>query len=164
MTNFVGYYGVAKNETEYNEFSKPIEEKSFSHQLCAGWEESATQMVKDKTKTRLVCLRTGIVLGRDGGVVANMMFPFEFGLGGVNYFLISSYLRFKCTNPRFFRFYDANFKGDLAMVSNGCHGYILMICNVLLRLQLMRTWKALLMERVLIQSLIVNLHSLWLKH
>jgi NAD dependent epimerase/dehydratase family enzyme len=38
--------------------------------------------VKEKSKTRLVFLRTGIVLGRDGGVVANMLFPFEFGLGG----------------------------------------------------------------------------------
>jgi NAD dependent epimerase/dehydratase family enzyme len=37
-------------------------------------------------ETRVVFLRTGIVLGRDGGVAANMLFPFEFGLGGTSFF------------------------------------------------------------------------------
>jgi hypothetical protein len=37
----------------------------------------------ENNNTRIVLLRTGIVLGRDGGVTANMLFPFEFGLGGL---------------------------------------------------------------------------------
>jgi hypothetical protein len=31
---------------------------------------------------RLVLLRTGLVLGREGGVLSRMLAPFEFGLGG----------------------------------------------------------------------------------
>ena len=31
---------------------------------------------------RVVCLRIGLVLGTDGGMIARLLMPFEFGLGG----------------------------------------------------------------------------------
>lgn len=34
-------------------------------------------------KFRVVLLRTGIVLGRDGGALSKMLIPFDLGLGGV---------------------------------------------------------------------------------
>lgn len=76
----IGYYGATISDTEVTETSAPAETETMSHKLCKLWEDTA---MKAKTfGTRVVLLRTGIVLGRDGGVMSQMLFPFEFGVGG----------------------------------------------------------------------------------
>jgi uncharacterized protein (TIGR01777 family) len=72
----IGYYGT--NETAiFDETSPPGND--FLAQVCQAW-EAAAQTVK-QTGTRLVILRTGIVLG-DGGALAKMLPPFRIFAGG----------------------------------------------------------------------------------
>ena len=73
----IGWYGLHGDET--------IDEAGaaracFSHRLCHAWEQAA-EPVK-AMGVRLVTLRIGLVLGADGGMLARMLTPFEFGLGG----------------------------------------------------------------------------------
>jgi len=62
------------------EDSKPAETESLTYKLCKDWEESA--LAAEKLGIRVVLLRTGLVLGREGGMMLNLLVPFEFGLGG----------------------------------------------------------------------------------
>lgn len=52
----------------------------FSQRLCAAWEAAAKEV--EPLGVRLVALRTGLVLAAEGGMLARMLTPFEFGLGG----------------------------------------------------------------------------------
>ncbi|MEO8461203.1 MAG: TIGR01777 family oxidoreductase [Dokdonella sp.] len=52
----------------------------FSARLCAAWEAEALKA--EALDVRVCCLRTGIVLGADGGALAKMLLPFRLGLGG----------------------------------------------------------------------------------
>ena len=52
----------------------------FSKRLCAAWENAAQR--ERPADIRLVTLRTGLVLAAEGGMLARMLTPFEFGLGG----------------------------------------------------------------------------------
>jgi uncharacterized protein len=81
----IGYYGVNDGSvSSLTEDSSPLETSSFSHQLVKDWEETATSYRSSQTETqpRIVLLRTGVVLSRDGGALAQMLTPFEFGFGG----------------------------------------------------------------------------------
>ena len=51
----------------------------FAAQLCARWESIAQEAAP---YTRVVCLRTGIVLDAQAGALAKMLLPFKLGLGG----------------------------------------------------------------------------------
>ncbi|MCC6922781.1 MAG: TIGR01777 family oxidoreductase [Nitrosomonas sp.] len=54
-------------------------EDDFGHQLCVTWEKTAE---KAKTQNIRVCLlRTGLVLGKNGGFLQPMLQPFKLGLG-----------------------------------------------------------------------------------
>jgi uncharacterized protein (TIGR01777 family) len=73
----VGYYGASDN--------RPLSESDppgtgFLAQLCADWEAEARQAQRDGT--RVVVLRTGVVLERSGGALLEMMRPFRFFAGG----------------------------------------------------------------------------------
>ncbi|HEY9644342.1 MAG TPA: TIGR01777 family oxidoreductase [Coleofasciculaceae cyanobacterium] len=72
----IGYYGTSET-TAFDETSAPGND--FLAQVCQAWEAEA-QKVKD-SGTRLVILRTGIVLGM-GGVIAKMLLPFRLFAGG----------------------------------------------------------------------------------
>lgn len=48
--------------------------------LCIAWEKAAT--LKPESTCRNVKIRTGVVLGRDGGMIKSLIVPFFFGLGG----------------------------------------------------------------------------------
>ncbi|MFM7621147.1 MAG: TIGR01777 family oxidoreductase [Alphaproteobacteria bacterium] len=78
----IGIYGtnpknqIDKISSEDSEII--IDNNIFSQKLCDDWEKTALQA---QTKTRVVTLRTGIVLGRDGGILKKMLLPFFFGLG-----------------------------------------------------------------------------------
>jgi uncharacterized protein len=75
----IGIYGIACNQP-ISETDAIVKDSSFSQKLCRVWEEEA-QKIADRG-VRTILLRTGLVLDRDGGPLGQMLFPFEFGLGG----------------------------------------------------------------------------------
>ena len=48
--------------------------------VCVTWESEARRAVTPRT--RVACIRTGLVLARDGGALPPMLPPFRFGAGG----------------------------------------------------------------------------------
>jgi uncharacterized protein (TIGR01777 family) len=73
----IGWYGLWQDQ--------PLTESAkahgcFSHELCAAWEQAANRAVE--YGVRVVCLRIGLVIGTEGGLLTRMLMPFEFGLGG----------------------------------------------------------------------------------
>src|SRR5204862_1754222 len=52
----------------------------FLATVCSAWEAEASRA--QSARTRVVCLRTGLVLERDGGALPQMLPPFRFGAGG----------------------------------------------------------------------------------
>jgi uncharacterized protein (TIGR01777 family) len=72
----VGIYGTSVTET-FTENSK-TRSKDFLSNVVGQWEK-ATELIKD---IRVVRLRTGLVLGMDGGVLPSMIMPYRFGVGG----------------------------------------------------------------------------------
>jgi uncharacterized protein (TIGR01777 family) len=71
----IGYYGDTSTATDEN--SGPG--KDFLADLCRTWEEAAEPVAKH---SRLVFLRTGIVLSPNGGFLQEVLPLFELGLGG----------------------------------------------------------------------------------
>jgi uncharacterized protein (TIGR01777 family) len=72
----VGYYGACDN--------RPLSERDpagsdFLARLCVDWEKEAQPAA---ALTRVVLIRTGIVLERSGGALPEMMKPFRFFVGG----------------------------------------------------------------------------------
>jgi len=65
---------------------KPIDEtfldfyEEFTYDVCSSWENIALSAHSDKT--RVVTLRTGIVLAKNKGALGKMLQPFRLGLGG----------------------------------------------------------------------------------
>ena len=51
----------------------------FLRDLCEQWEKSALKA--EEAGSRVILMRIGIVLGREGGILKQMGFPFEFGIG-----------------------------------------------------------------------------------
>lgn len=72
----VGYYGSRGDEilTESSAAGR-----DFLATVCMAWEEEARKA--KAAGIRVVSVRTGVVLGADGGVLARMRTPFLFGLG-----------------------------------------------------------------------------------
>ena len=73
----IGFYGLHGDE--------PLDEDGaghpcFSRRLCVAWEKAADPA--RALGVRLVILRTGLVLGSQGGLLARLLTPFEFGMGG----------------------------------------------------------------------------------
>jgi uncharacterized protein (TIGR01777 family) len=73
----IGWYGLWQDQ--------PLTESAkahacFSHELCAAWEQAASRATE--YGVRVVCLRIGLVIGTEGGLLTRMLTPFEFGLGG----------------------------------------------------------------------------------
>lgn len=73
----VGYYGDRGDEV-LTEESPPG--SGFLAEVCRLW-EAATEPAA-KSGIRVVNLRIGIVLSKDGGALARMLTPFKLGLGG----------------------------------------------------------------------------------
>lgn len=74
----IGFYGLRSDEalTEADGGTA-----CFSRQVCVSWERAARQGGA-RHGVRTVLLRTGLVLDRSGGMLAKLLAPFEFGLGG----------------------------------------------------------------------------------
>ena len=73
----IGFYGD-RGETVVNENS--VAGHDFVSDLAKQWEASCSPIASEKT--RLVKIRTGIVLSKQGGALAKMLPAFRFGLGG----------------------------------------------------------------------------------
>lgn len=73
----VGYYGD-QGDNEVDESSTPSED--FGHELCQRWETLAMQA--QERDVRICILRTGLVVGPNGGFLKRMLLPFKLGLGG----------------------------------------------------------------------------------
>lgn len=73
----VGYYGSRKDEmlTE-----RSASGDDFLAKVCRDWEKEALRA--EEYGVRVVMIRTGVVLGDNGGALAQMLTPFKLGLGG----------------------------------------------------------------------------------
>ncbi len=73
----IGYYGPRGDENVVED-TKPGSD--FVSRVCIEWEEEAQKA--ESFGVRVVCLRTGIVLGKGGGALAKMVLPFKLFVGG----------------------------------------------------------------------------------
>lgn len=73
----VGWYGDT-GERHVDEQAAPGAD--FAAQLCVAWEDTAQRA--EALGIRVILLRTGLVLAKDGGILKRMVTPFRFGLGG----------------------------------------------------------------------------------
>jgi uncharacterized protein (TIGR01777 family) len=73
----IGWYGAWEDEclTEFDGGKR-----CFGHRVCDAWERAARKA--ERLGTRVVRLRIGLVLGTEGGMLSNLLSPFEFGIGG----------------------------------------------------------------------------------
>lgn len=75
----VGFYGDAEN-AELTENS-PARKRDFGYLLCDAWEQAARPV--SRQGVRLCLIRTGIVLGRDGGMLGKLWPLYRAGLGAM---------------------------------------------------------------------------------
>lgn len=75
----VGFYGDADN-AELTEDS-PARKRDFGYLLCDAWEQAARPV--SRQGVRLCLIRTGIVLGRDGGMLGKLWPVYRTGLGAM---------------------------------------------------------------------------------
>jgi len=73
----VGVYGPLDDEIVTEDARAGSD---FLAGVCVQWEAEAMRGASNRT--RVVCLRTGLVLERDGGALPQMLLPFRFGAGG----------------------------------------------------------------------------------
>ena len=73
----IGYYGTSETET-FTETSPPGSD--FLAKVCVDWEAEAQKA--SLYRCRVAIVRTGLVLGKDGGVMARLLPLFKLGLGG----------------------------------------------------------------------------------
>lgn len=74
----IGYYGTSETET-FVESSPPGDD--FVARVCIGWEREARRAADLGMRVGIV--RSGFVLGNDGGALPRMLPPFRAGMGGV---------------------------------------------------------------------------------
>lgn len=74
----VGIYGN-QGDAILDEASAPVQD-GFGQHLCQAWEEAA--LGAGEFDVRVCLLRTGLVIGKDGGFLQKMLLPFRLGLGG----------------------------------------------------------------------------------
>ncbi len=77
IASAIGWYGLREDE-ELSEESKA--RPCFTHEVCQSLEQAADRL--KVYQCRVVSLRIGLVLGSEGGMLANLLVPFEYGLGG----------------------------------------------------------------------------------
>jgi uncharacterized protein (TIGR01777 family) len=74
----IGYYGD-RGDDVMTEMSGAGD--TFLANVCRDWEAEARRA--EDLGIRTVLLRTGVVLSKDGGALAEMLTPFKFGVGGI---------------------------------------------------------------------------------
>jgi len=78
----VGYYGSYDNDAVQSQAftEQNMQGRGFAAELCRDWEFAAMDFAE--LSERVVMLRTGIVLGANGGMLKRLWLPFSLGLGG----------------------------------------------------------------------------------
>ena len=76
-TSAIGYYGSRGDEQLTESASAGSD---FLSGVCVAWENEAREA--EKLGVRVILLRIGVVLGKDGGALEQMLLPFKLGLGG----------------------------------------------------------------------------------
>lgn len=71
-----GYYGFCRDE---DKLETDVPGSDFLAEVCQAWENEARPA---QGKARVVLMRTGIVLGKNGGALASMLPAFRLGIGG----------------------------------------------------------------------------------
>jgi uncharacterized protein len=74
----MGFYGASLDDRELDESFPPGDD--FLGQLCVAWEAEAHPVVA--LESRLVLLRSGVVLSSEGGILGRLRLPFLFFVGG----------------------------------------------------------------------------------
>ena len=74
----VGYYGAHDDGPAFDESSAPGHD--FLGEMCVAWEAEALPL--QALDCRLVIIRSGVVLSKDGGALTKMKMPFSFFVGG----------------------------------------------------------------------------------
>uniref|UniRef100_A0A146MAQ1 Epimerase family protein SDR39U1 n=1 Tax=Lygus hesperus TaxID=30085 RepID=A0A146MAQ1_LYGHE len=74
----VGIYDPTRDDL-YDEYSTISEPFDFLSKLAVEWEKAGKL---EEADVRHVVIRSGVVLGRGGGMIQQMFLPFYFGLGG----------------------------------------------------------------------------------
>jgi uncharacterized protein (TIGR01777 family) len=74
----IGYYGAHCGEATLDESSHGADD--FLSMVVKEWEQAT--LLASSAGIRVVNLRTGLVIGRGGGVLARMLPPFQMGVGG----------------------------------------------------------------------------------
>lgn len=72
----IGWYGLRGDEV-LTEDASPA--PAFTHDVCDHWEQAALKIAAENV--RVVTLRMGLVLGVEGGMLGQLLTPFEFGTG-----------------------------------------------------------------------------------
>jgi uncharacterized protein (TIGR01777 family) len=73
----IGWYGLRGDEL-LGEGAQGV--PCFSRRICVAWEAAARRA--EAMGVRVVRLRIGLVFDRDGGMLARLLLPFEYALGG----------------------------------------------------------------------------------
>ena len=73
----IGIYGASEREAD----EKSSLADDFLARVCKDWEDAAL-VAQRRFKVRTVLLRTGIVLGKNGGALDQLLLPFKLGVGG----------------------------------------------------------------------------------
>jgi uncharacterized protein len=73
----VGFYGPLQDQIATEDTPAG---QDFLAGVCVAWEGEASRA--QSARTRVVCVRTGLVLERDGGALPQMLPPFRLGAGG----------------------------------------------------------------------------------
>lgn len=76
----IGYY-PASATVEYTEESS-VTDQDYLGRLCVEWER-AMKTTDNEDGVRRVVVRTAVVLGKKGGAMNQMQWPFYFGVGGI---------------------------------------------------------------------------------
>ena len=74
----VNYYSL--NQTEVFDEDSDSKKNDFFSNLCHDWEEAGN--LPTSCPTRRVIIRSGIILGKNGGFISQIWLPFFLGLGG----------------------------------------------------------------------------------
>lgn len=74
----VGYYGSRSDNAYLDEDSPFIND--FTHSLCDAWEKEALKA--QEIGVRVCIARLGVVIGKEGGMLKQILTPFNLGLGG----------------------------------------------------------------------------------
>lgn len=77
----MGYYAPSPLEVRDETWKQTGMEKDFFMKLANDWEKAAKLDDSASKDTRQVIIRSGVVLGSDGGMVQNIRIMFSLGLG-----------------------------------------------------------------------------------